>query len=412
MEKESQDSIELEPLKITNEIARQNMLRISLSTIFSLVVFIGLFIINFYSHFISKTDSTSLQIYIVPWLLTFLLNISLLIYMFKKRKTWYKINDESTLKIHKITIFYVWNMLFLSCWISILDLHYYNHLVIYLIYLIICSSVIIVHIRSTILPITICSLFIFSALMYESNLVIAHQFNLLLLVLLTVITLILSFFNFTTIHNSLLQQKLLIEEKIHSYELTEKLQLAAETDLLTGLANRRGYSAYIQTLQKKLPLRVTTLIFDIDSFKNYNDYYGHTYGDLVLSKVAECLHTLCHSTNHFAVRWGGEEFLVLLQNHTDEQILDFYNLFIESIASHNIRHELSTTSDHLTFSVGGNSQVILDLEELTNCIVEADYAQYLVKKSTKNDLVLATDGEITYITDAVKNDTKEKPFAK
>lgn len=412
MENNFPDSLELKPLKIKNEIAFQNMLRMILITLFSLAIFTGLFIINFYSHFISKDDSVSLINYFIPWTLIFLINLLMLIYALKVKRKRTPLTDKEGLIVQKLTIAYVWSMLLLSCLISILDIHYYNHLIIYLTYLIICSSVIIVHIRSTIIPISLCTFLLLAALLYDSNMVISYQFNFLLLVLLTAITLILSFFNFTTIHNSLLQQKLLIQEKIHSNELTTQLQNAAQTDILTGLANRRGYSNYIQNLQNKMPLRMTILIFDIDSFKNYNDYYGHAYGDLVLTKIAECLHTICPPPHRFAARWGGEEFLVLLQNHSDEEVLDFYNLFLAEIKNYNIRHELSSASEHLTFSVGGNSQVILKLEELTNCIISADNAQYIVKRSTKNSIVLCTDSKITYITDSVKNHKKEQPFTK
>lgn len=412
MEKENKNSLQIITLEIENEIARQNILRMLLISLISLAIFIGLLIINIYSHFISKKDETSLILYSIPWILTLLLNSTVLILGLKNKNKRGALTDKESQKVHNLTTFYVWAMLALSCYISLLDLHYYNHLIIYSIYLIICSAVIIVHIRTTIVPIILCSLLLLGEMMNNSQFDTTPQFNLLLLTLLTVVTLILSFFNFTTIHDSLMQQKLLLQEKIHTNELTTQLQIAAHTDTLTGLSNRRGYSEYIKTLEKNLPLRITMLIFDIDSFKNYNDYYGHAYGDIVLTKVAECLHTICTPADRFAVRWGGEEFLVLLQNHSDEQVHEFVQLFIEAVNSYHIQHVQSPTADYLTFSIGGNSQVILDLEELDTCILRADDAQYIVKRSTKNDFVLATDGEITYITDPVKNYKQEQPFIK
>jgi diguanylate cyclase (GGDEF)-like protein len=61
------------------------------------------------------------------------------------------------------------------------------------------------------------------------------------------------------------------------------------------------------------------LFIDLDRFKVINDTKGHTFGDLLLKKVTERLKN-CFSKNDFIVRYGGDEFIVVLQNVTREKV--------------------------------------------------------------------------------------------
>ncbi len=97
--------------------------------------------------------------------------------------------------------------------------------------------------------------------------------------------------------------------------LREKLEAVegdSQRDALTGLANRRGYEAYIETLAFD---DLCIAICDIDRFKSYNDRYGHSVGDRVLKTVAQSLQDSL--AGHFVSRWGGEEFLVIARGSVD-----------------------------------------------------------------------------------------------
>jgi diguanylate cyclase (GGDEF)-like protein len=97
-----------------------------------------------------------------------------------------------------------------------------------------------------------------------------------------------------------------------------QLQATSDTDFLTGLLNRRaffsrGESIFSTAVRHKESLAL--ILMDIDHFKRVNDDYGHQSGDLALQQVA----TLCrqmHRKGDIVVRYGGEEFLMLLP-HTD-----------------------------------------------------------------------------------------------
>ncbi|WP_407315350.1 diguanylate cyclase [Pseudomonas sp. nanlin1] len=95
----------------------------------------------------------------------------------------------------------------------------------------------------------------------------------------------------------------------------QSLEVLAQTDSLTGLANRRYFDT---ALEKELararrnssPLAV--ILMDIDWFKQYNDHYGHVHGDAALRHVAKLLGVNVNRPTDVAARYGGEEFVVLL----------------------------------------------------------------------------------------------------
>ncbi len=110
-----------------------------------------------------------------------------------------------------------------------------------------------------------------------------------------------------------------VEERVQSktevlVELVHHYEQQAMTDALTGLLNRRGGEESIQHHAARC-VRVKTamsfVLVDIDNFKKVNDKYGHAAGDQVISGVANILKKVVRTAD-FVIRWGGEEFLVVL----------------------------------------------------------------------------------------------------
>lgn len=94
-------------------------------------------------------------------------------------------------------------------------------------------------------------------------------------------------------------------------EYNNQLMMQANTDILTGLYNRRKAIEYIEELSHKPNnMGFSLCICDIDFFKKVNDNYGHDVGDEVLVKISEIFKKEIKKEN-FAARWGGEEFLLL-----------------------------------------------------------------------------------------------------
>jgi len=102
--------------------------------------------------------------------------------------------------------------------------------------------------------------------------------------------------------------------------LINELRSAAQTDLLTGLYNRRGFEqAAVTILSQAVGLRwVSIVLFDLDHFKQVNDAHGHDAGDVVLKEIALVARRNFRNFD-LLVRHGGEEFLALLPDCTIEE---------------------------------------------------------------------------------------------
>jgi diguanylate cyclase (GGDEF)-like protein len=83
-------------------------------------------------------------------------------------------------------------------------------------------------------------------------------------------------------------------------------------DYLTGLFNRRQLDFYLQDLIQKNRVKVAGIMLDINSFKNINDYYGHSAGDQALKITSQLLRKTFNSQS-FISRFGGDEFVILLE---------------------------------------------------------------------------------------------------
>ncbi len=163
----------------------------------------------------------------------------------------------------------------------------------------------------------------------------------------------------------------------------EKIDYLAYHDQLTGLYNRVHFEEYLEhalTIAKRKQENLALLFIDLDRFKVINDTLGHDIGDKVLIEVAKRLrHTLRESD--FISRWGGDEFVIILENTTTPAVS-------AKIASHIIAavkepiqvnsHSLSTTA-----SVG-IALYPQNGDDAYSLVKHADSAMYLAKDKGKN----------------------------
>jgi len=165
--------------------------------------------------------------------------------------------------------------------------------------------------------------------------------------------------------------------------MIEKLEELSTLDPLTGLKNRR-YFAHIFHDECARSLRrnesMTLLFLDLDHFKQVNDTHGHHFGDLALQATSTCFKNQCRPYDT-VVRWGGEEFVILLRA-TDESAAHF---FAERIRN-TVREGLSPPLPFpLTISIGLAQYQDNDTLE---CMVDrADKALYHAKQTGRNKVV-------------------------
>ena len=160
-----------------------------------------------------------------------------------------------------------------------------------------------------------------------------------------------------------------------------RLSRLATIDPLTGVFNRRGLDL---VLREKDDRMVSVAMCDLDRFKRINDLYGHAAGDEVLRRVARLLATVLRSGDG-VVRWGGEEFLLILPSvelGRAQRIVERARAWVE--------HEPIEIDGHVldvTISVGAAERRPGELREAL--IARADEALYVAKNAGRNRVELA-----------------------
>ena len=157
----------------------------------------------------------------------------------------------------------------------------------------------------------------------------------------------------------------------------------ANTDNLTGLFNRhKGWEILEHEITRATRYHrpMSIILLDIDSFKNINDTYGHLAGDQILRAVADIARETVRTVDN-PVRWGGEEFVILLPDTELDAALQVAERLRESIAQAVIR--FADEELHITASLGvaakdGNTP---DIETL---LARADQAMYIAKYLGRN----------------------------
>jgi len=186
-----------------------------------------------------------------------------------------------------------------------------------------------------------------------------------------------------SIKNYLEAAKPVIESRI----LTDKLRETALKDALTGLYNRRFLEEFIDKLVKQAQRRneiYAVLMLDIDFFKKVNDTYGHDVGDKVIAALGNILRKSIRESD-LAIRYGGEEFVVLLQNATREGAMRVAQLINENFAALSFDVGAGETMKK-TLSIG-IAIFPEDADSIWKCIKLADTALYVAKTTGRNKIV-------------------------
>ena len=176
---------------------------------------------------------------------------------------------------------------------------------------------------------------------------------------------------------------------ITSYKLMDILKVNALTDPLTKLYNRKHLEDQISKITEqatRASVSFGVLLLDIDHFKMVNDTYGHDIGDNAIKIVAKTLNENTRNSD-IIVRYGGEEFVVLLYNCNEANLF----LISEKIRLAFSSQEIPTGNSIIkkTLSIGA-SMFPKDNNDLHTCIKYSDLALYKAKNTGRNKTVLFT----------------------
>src|SRR5471032_2379664 len=169
------------------------------------------------------------------------------------------------------------------------------------------------------------------------------------------------------------------------YSEREKFSDLSMLDPLTGLYNRRGLQNKLETAFSQASGHYVMLL-DIDHFKAYNDNYGHSMGDQALVRVSAAIRDAVRSRD-VVVRYGGEEFLVLMSNVQQEHAVRMAERIQNKVLGLNIPHLFNAeVSTHVTVSAG---LAALEDGNFIHALGQADVSLYNAKNSGRNKIFYA-----------------------
>jgi len=158
-------------------------------------------------------------------------------------------------------------------------------------------------------------------------------------------------------------------------------------DPLTDIYNRRyldeNLKRVISTLSRS-GAALSLMMLDIDYFKKYNDVYGHTKGDDCLKMVAEALKKSVTRMDDFVVRYGGEEFTVVLPNTGERGARLIADRILNNIRNLVIQHNTSDAADYVTISIGVVSGIVKHTYSADYWISQADKMLYKSKQEGRD----------------------------
>ncbi len=160
---------------------------------------------------------------------------------------------------------------------------------------------------------------------------------------------------------------------------SQRMELQAKTDALTGLLNRNGVAKRLLELKmgvQRNSEECSVIFCDIDFFKHVNDTYGHGVGDQVITQFADLLQTRTR-TNDLVVRWGGEEFVLFCPQTS---------LNAAAVLAENLRQSIESAawSENLNLTASFGVSQMQKNEDIETFLNRADMALYRAKERGRN----------------------------
>lgn len=183
-----------------------------------------------------------------------------------------------------------------------------------------------------------------------------------------------------------------------------QLEEMAGVDALTGLPNRRQLDERSRLLWRQSARRGTvlsTLVIDVDNFKDYNDLYGHGEGDRCLSLVAATLRQALTRPEDFCARYGGEEFVALLPDTPPDRALAVAAEICRAVRQQGVPHR-GSSHGVITVSIGCASLKPTFADDDGSLFAAADAALYQAKGQGRNRVVASNLHEVAGASRAVQ----------
>lgn len=166
----------------------------------------------------------------------------------------------------------------------------------------------------------------------------------------------------------------------------EELRSLASLDPLTGLMNRRSFSASLDVELKRMTRTrhlAAVILFDLDHFKTLNDQFGHAVGDEVLTRVASIAYSELRNPFDRLARWGGEEFIILLHDMSEDTargVCERLRQKIEDVM-------IDTDGAEVAVAASFGGSLLRPNQPFSDALHHADLALYEAKANGRNQVV-------------------------
>ena len=173
-----------------------------------------------------------------------------------------------------------------------------------------------------------------------------------------------------------------LEQKVE--KRTKTLNHLARTDSLTSIANRRHFEEFsldIFNHPAKISWPMAIVVYDLDYFKNVNDSYGHDIGDECLKAVVNSVNLALRNNQDFHARIGGEEFAIILQGISSEDLTKVIERILTNVSSVIIKANVDV---QVTCSVGSTLASCNSNVTMKKMMILADQALYKAKSNGRN----------------------------
>ncbi len=166
-----------------------------------------------------------------------------------------------------------------------------------------------------------------------------------------------------------------LREEIH------RLNMIAVTDELTNIFNRRYLDENLPVALRSLSnsdFSLSLIMLDIDSFKLINDTYGHLCGDYVIKEIAHLIDTYVKTFNGWTCRYGGDEFIAVIENISKEKTYEIIDLLKNTIDSTPLIYNNNIIKITCSFGVSYLNKNNLSIDDALNLV---DNRLYKAKKN-------------------------------
>ena len=361
---------------------------------------IALSLIDIFSSLMKVDSRFQFNNYLFMYLIMILANVTFLIWANVSKD----IHEKSLKQIKRIEIAFIVYITFFMCWgsvLSLMDQQLYGELAVFMINVLVCSVIYNLNIKSIAFPFIASSSIVLIGLPFfqnSSDILVGHYVNLgVFLIIAWVASRIVfnshykQYINTLQLNksNALLEAetKINVRNNARLKEINLQLKTLSMFDELTKLPNRRSFRNYIDYHfddPKEKITRFSVIMIDVDRFKQLNDNYGHSSGDIVLKRIANQISSSINLQTDFAARWGGDEFIYASFNKSKEELIKMADTIRNKILSLNVSADSLLKTPNISISLGACTMEFTGKDTISKCIENADTALYAAKTSGRN----------------------------